>query len=127
MQHFLVCSIYDDWHIYIIGLQFQLIMIKIQSYIIAISNSTKSNIKLSMTERWVCNIKKYFVQCLRLTFIICHSICQSERKLHSCHLIGLAIFQSKFEWYSWYSHSSLFLSNCYYFNTVSTNFSDLYS
>jgi hypothetical protein len=47
VQYLLIHSIIDDWHVYIIGLQFQFIVIKIQSYIIAISNLAESNIKLS--------------------------------------------------------------------------------
>jgi hypothetical protein len=35
-------------------------VIKIQSFI-ALSNLAESDIKLSMTERRVCDIKKYFV------------------------------------------------------------------
>jgi len=57
----------------------------------AITHSAQWNIELSMTKWWWGDIEKNFDQCLRLTFVICHGVCQTQRKLQSCKLEWLPI------------------------------------
>jgi len=85
-QYILINNFIDRWH-EPNGMRIiddELFLCLIHHDVVAITHSAQGNIQLSMTKGRCSDVKEHFEKCLRLTFVVCHGICQTQWELQSC-------------------------------------------